>query len=182
MRIKNSGNDPKLLEWDNWLQQCGDGELQNVEGTDDYITLKQEMCSEIDDKQKGKSIKDSIFFTYGDIKTQSSRPQWTDFASERAILASRHEEVNRINRQCLQNLSGEEVVIPSIDSPVNIDDVLLHPVEYINSLEDAGIPPHNLVLKKGAIVMCLRNLDINGGLANGTRQIVEEIINGRLLK
>ena len=101
MRIKNSGTHPKLIEWDNWLQQCGDGELQSIEGTDDYITLKQEMCSEIDDKQKGKSIQDSIFFTYGDIKTQSSRPQWTDFASERAILASRQEEVNRINKQCL---------------------------------------------------------------------------------
>ena len=79
-------------------------------------------------------------------------------------------------------MPAERIVIPSIDSTVNIDDTLLHPVEYINSLEDAGIPPHNLVLKKGAIVMCLRNLDINGGLANGTRLIVEEIINGRLLK
>ena len=65
-----------------------------------------------------------------------------------------------------------------IDSAVNTEDTLLHPIEYINSLEDAGIPPHNLILKKGAIVMCLRNLNINGGLANGTRLVVEEIING----
>ena len=97
---KNNGNHSKVIEWDKWLQQCGDGELQNIEGTDDYITLKQEMCSEIDDKQRGKSIQDSIFFTYGDINTQSARPQWAEFASERAILASRHEEVNRINKQC----------------------------------------------------------------------------------
>ena len=130
MRIQNSGNHPKLIEWDNRLQKCGDRELQNIEGTDDYITLKQEMCAEIDNEQKRKSIQDAIFFTYGDIKTRSSRPQWTEFASERAILASRHEEVNRINRQCLQHLSGETIVIPSIHSPVNIDDVLLHPVEY----------------------------------------------------
>ena len=34
---KKSGNHPKLIEWDNWLQQCGDGELQNIKGTDDYI-------------------------------------------------------------------------------------------------------------------------------------------------
>lgn len=79
-------------------------------------------------------------------------------------------------------MSGKQVVIPSIDSPVIIDNVLLHPAEYIDFLKDAAILSHNLVLMKGAIVMCLRNLDINGGLANGTRLIVEEIIYGRLLK
>ena len=104
MRIKNSGNHPKLIEWDNWLQKCGDGELHNIEGADDYITLKQEMCSEIDNERKGKSVQDAIFFTYGDIKTQSSQPQWTEFASERAILASRCKDVNCIKRKFLQHL------------------------------------------------------------------------------
>ncbi|KHJ88099.1 hypothetical protein OESDEN_12111 [Oesophagostomum dentatum] len=35
------------------------------------------------------------------------------------------------------------------------------------------MPPHELRLKKGAIIMLLRNLDIVNGLCNGTRLKVE---------
>ena len=80
---------------------------------------------------------------------------------------------------CLQQLPGDEIVIPSADSTTNPDDATHYPVEYINSLRDAGIPPHRLVLKRNAVVMLLRNLNFNGGLCNGTRLIVEDVINGQ---
>ena len=55
-------------------------------------------------------------------------------------------------------------------------------MEYINTLRAAGMPPHRLILKKKAVVILMRNLNINGGLCNGTRLIIEEIINERLIK
>lgn len=46
------------------------------------------------------------------------------------------------------------------------------PIEFINSLNPNGLPPYRLILKIGAIVVLLRNLDEN--LYNGTRlQIVK---------
>ncbi|ETN78459.1 hypothetical protein NECAME_02896 [Necator americanus] len=42
-------------------------------------------------------------------------------------------------------------------------------LEYLNTLEPTGMPPQELLLKKGAVVMLLRNLDVVSGLCNGTQ-------------
>ncbi|GJX60055.1 ATP-dependent DNA helicase PIF1-like protein, partial [Tanacetum coccineum] len=44
----------------------------------------------------------------------------------------------------------------------------LYTTEFLNTIKMSGIP-HKLVLKIGAPVMCLRNIDQRGGLCNGTR-------------
>lgn len=40
----------------------------------------------------------------------------------------------------------------------------------------AGIPPHELVLKEGIVVMLLRNINQSIGLCNGTRMIVRKCL------
>ncbi len=47
----------------------------------------------------------------------------------------------------------------------------LIPVEYLNSLNLGGVPAHKLTLKKGVVVMLMRNLNPSLGLCNGTRLI-----------
>ncbi len=48
------------------------------------------------------------------------------------------------------------------------------PVDFLNTIEGYGLPPHNLKLKVGSIIMLIRNLNIKCGLCNGTRlQVVE---------
>nr|GEV35232.1 DNA helicase [Tanacetum cinerariifolium] len=54
---------------------------------------------------------------------------------------------------------------------------LLYPNEYLNSLKFAGLPPHRLELKVGMPIILLRNLNLTGGLCNGTRLIVTQLLN-----
>uniref|UniRef100_A0A0A9H7N6 DNA helicase Pif1-like 2B domain-containing protein n=1 Tax=Arundo donax TaxID=35708 RepID=A0A0A9H7N6_ARUDO len=52
---------------------------------------------------------------------------------------------------------------------------ILYPVEYLNTLNANNFPQHNLVLKIGAPIMLLRNLNQSIGLCNGTRLIVTNL-------
>lgn len=40
----------------------------------------------------------------------------------------------------------------------------------------SGLPPHNLVLKVGVVVMLLHNLNQDIGLCNGTRMVVRRCL------
>lgn len=48
------------------------------------------------------------------------------------------------------------------------------PIEVLNTLVPSGLPPHRLVLKQGAPIVFLRNLNRRQGLMNGTRGVVVE--------
>ena len=74
MRIQNNGNDPKLVEFDDWLQKVGYGKLDTHPGTD-YVTLPDHLCSEIVEGQELTCQDDAIGFVYGDIAAQSALPQ-----------------------------------------------------------------------------------------------------------
>ena len=47
--------------------------------------------------------------------------------------------------------------------------------EYLQSLNPGNYPPSQLHLKIGAVVILLRNLNVEAGLCNGTRLIIKEI-------
>lgn len=51
----------------------------------------------------------------------------------------------------------------------------LYAVEFLNSLTPSGLPPHKLILKKNAIVMLIRNLNIREGLINGAKMVVTDL-------
>jgi ATP-dependent DNA helicase PIF1 len=54
------------------------------------------------------------------------------------------------------------------------------PVEFLNSLNFNGIPPHNLHLNVGQALMLIRNLDAGHGLCNGTRLVLKKAVRNLL--
>jgi ATP-dependent DNA helicase PIF1 len=105
-----------------------------------------------------------------------------------ALLAITNRLVDGINDKIMERLPGSrEKEYLSIDEPVQEEgeDMLsVHVadkfIENINAMTPSGFPPHKLKLRKGAIVMLIRNIDIARGLCNGTRLQILDMLNENL--
>ncbi|XP_057335013.1 ATP-dependent DNA helicase pif1-like [Microplitis mediator] len=119
---------------------------------------------------------------YSDIK--NSKELSSEWLSERAILTTTNEKASIINIKILDMLEGEEVTYSSIDSVVVDDDIVNFPTEFLNTLNPPGMSSHKLVLKVGAPIILIRNLN-PPQLCNGTRlQIISlqrNIIEAKIL-
>lgn len=73
--------------------------------------------------------------------------------------------------QVHSRMQGEEKVYLSNDEIDKDDNDQTHyyTTEFLNRIRTSTLPPHQLKLKKGSVVMLLRNLDVSSGLRNGTR-------------
>ncbi|XP_065680348.1 uncharacterized protein LOC136094412 [Hydra vulgaris] len=101
-----------------------------------------------------------------------------DYA-KRAILMPTNVDSLAIYEEVLHRLPGDVKTYLSSDS-IDTDDlneINNFPVEFLNSLTPSCMPVHCLKLKIGAVIMLLRNLDLKGGLCNGTRLMVRALHN-----
>ncbi|XP_036317731.1 ATP-dependent DNA helicase pif1-like [Rhagoletis pomonella] len=57
----------------------------------------------------------------------------------------------------------------------NEDEATNYPTEFLNSLDLPGLPPYNLQLKVGSVIIMLRNLN-QPRLCNGTRLLVRKLM------
>ncbi|CAH1115856.1 unnamed protein product [Psylliodes chrysocephalus] len=106
----------------------------------------------------------------------------------KAILCPTNAAVAHVNNIILDKLVNiEERTYYSIDeyNQEEDDDEFHVTMDLLNSIEAASLPPHELKLKIGAIVMILRNVDVEDGICNGSRVRViglgEHIIECELL-
>lgn len=181
MRVINAGGDAVDSQWYmDWLLRVGDGREQRpidapIDTPLDFIEIPPRLCLEQASREA------LIDFVYPDLVQNHVDHKWM---AERAILAPHNSTVQDINNSMLDIMPGEEHVLYSADSinPSEMHGELDVPVEYLNTLNGSGLPPHELRLKRGVPIMLLRNLDPPEGLCNGTRLIVEDVINGKVLK
>lgn len=147
-----------------WLLTLGDGKLA-LDPQTGQIQFPNNFCN------LATSIDDLKVKVYPDIQAHYNDHQWL---RERAILAPKNESVKKLNLQILYMMAGESKQYNSFDSVVDPAQAVFYPVEFLNSLDPAGMPPHNLELKVGAPIMLLRNLD-PPNLCNGTRLCVKSL-------
>ena len=62
----------------------------------------------------------------------------------------------------------------SIDTIMNMDEIVNYPIDFFNSLDISGIPQNVLSLKIGAPIILLRNIN-PPRMCNGTRVAVKKI-------
>lgn len=94
---------------------------------------------------------------------------------ERAILAPKNDYVNRINDRIQLHIPGVPMKYKSVDTVIDEGQAVNYPIEFLNSLEPPGMPPHILTLKIGSTIMLLRNLN-PPKMCNGTRLVVKKLL------
>ena len=144
--------------------EVGDGKIPSDNAG--YIEIESQLGNIV------ASVEELMSAVYPNLQNNFTNFQWL---RERAIMAPRNDTVNVINFNLLQIIPGEQKSFQSIDTVMDLDQVVNYPVEFLNSLDPPGLPSHNLVLKIGAPVMLLRNLDAPK-LCNGTRLIVKAMM------
>lgn len=83
-----------------------------------------------------------------------------------------------INNHIIACLEGPAHRYLSLDGLISDDpnDHQNFNIEYLNRQQPSGMPPHQLILKVGVVVMLLRNLRPEDGLSNGTRFLILQML------
>jgi hypothetical protein len=156
----------QVRAFNDWVLSIGDGAAMGATHTDDGDSELVEIPPDILVPKLGSPIDNIIRSTYPNLDTLYSDP---DYLREWAIIAPKNDTIDEINNHVLSLIPGHEKVYLSSDSLVETskghgNSNLLYPIEFLNSLQFKGIPPHKLVLKVGSPVMLLRNLNQSAGL------------------
>ncbi|GBN34501.1 hypothetical protein AVEN_141351-1 [Araneus ventricosus] len=157
--------DPSAETFSKQLLDIGDGKVAVHENTG-CIKLQTDFCTIIDSQN---TLIDRIF---PDVHTQYVNHKWL---AERAILASKNVDVNGLNLKIQQLLPGDLMSYKSIDAVCDTNETVNYPIEFLNSLDLPGMPPHNLQLKVGSPIILLRNLN-PPRLCNGTRLVIKTLM------
>ncbi|XP_065215464.1 ATP-dependent DNA helicase PIF1-like [Planococcus citri] len=160
------------IEFANWLKKLGDGELEINSDISQYAVQIPSECvlGENDD---------IVSFVYGNEALSTDNIK--KFINS-VILCPKNDSCAVINGKVLDKLAGQLKSYCSADSIILEGDEKIeeYSLEFINSLTPSGLPPHNLLLKEGTIVMLIRNLNASRGLVNGTRLMIKRMHNNSL--
>ena len=147
-----------------WLLDIGSGITSQLPG------LPQESVEIPDHMVVNENLIDCIFPDAG-IFTNIQE------IAKHVILAPTNKKTLEINAKVILKIPGKCQQYDSSDSVISEDpnDSLNYSPEFLHELTPSGMPPHTLMLKKGVVIMLLRNLNPQQGLCNGTRLIITHL-------
>ena len=127
-----------------YLQQLGEGKIQvHPEIGEDMIRVPSGMLCPTE------NVDDLITLMYGDLNAITDPTERTKFIVNRAILTPKNVDVDQINSRVSSIFNATdgnaaEHSYRSADSVLDTDHAHLYPVEFLNSLQLSGVPPHEL--------------------------------------
>ncbi|CAN0261502.1 unnamed protein product, partial [Ectocarpus sp. 12 AP-2014] len=96
--------------------------------------------------------------------------------NDRGILAPTNDNIDQINDFILRKMPGRVHEQLSSDKIIKDDENMPDvSVEYLNSINVPGTPPHKLNLKVGSLIFFIRNINFDCGLVNGKRGVIRAI-------
>ena len=102
------------------------------------------------------------------LETSSAGEDARTHLSKRAVLAPKNKEVDSFNKQLLAKFPEDTVrEYASSDTigDASAEDYANYPIEFLNSIELPGLPPHRLQVCSGAVVILLLLPDLRGHVA-----------------
>ncbi|GJS99252.1 DNA helicase [Tanacetum coccineum] len=122
-----------------------------------------------DDDDDGLSNLISFIYDTDTLQHPSARE-----LQQKAIVCTKNDTADMINSQILKMVDGESTIYKSSDKAIPLGNdrgavELLYPMEYLNTLQFPGFPPHELELKVGIPIMLLRNVNLQDYIVCLTR-------------
>ncbi|XP_023760008.1 uncharacterized protein LOC111908409 [Lactuca sativa] len=154
-----------------WILKIGEG---TIGGPNDG-EIEVEFPEDVIITSTGDHIHSIVSCIYSSFPNHLDDPS---YFHDKVILVPTNEEVDAINDYMFELMKDEGKTYMSLDSlcETEVEDSLeelVYSPDVLNAFKASGIHNHKLILKKGVLVMLLRNIDQTRGLHNGTRlQIV----------
>lgn len=140
------------------------------EGDEGFVILPEQCYVE----------RDLIMEIYSDlINGAVSSEAMPAYLHGRCILAVLNSTCDEYNKRVTLMLPGDLCSYKAVNKlvPDNATSQLLEdmPPEVLESINPSGLPPHELSLKVGSVIIVMRNLNVRESLCNGTRLLVTRL-------
>jgi hypothetical protein len=165
--VQNMRTVPGSQEFTDWLINLGNGTLPETPRLNNQELI--EIPPDFLDMQT--NIMEHVFGHPSQLLDDGV----ADRICNRAILCPKNEDCRLINNNIVSKMPGPLKVYKSIDTMDSEDpeEIANYPAEILNTFDVSGLPPHELNLKVGAIIILLKNIDSRQELCNGTRLLIK---------
>ncbi|XP_057740496.1 ATP-dependent DNA helicase PIF1-like [Arachis stenosperma] len=176
LSLGENNNKQELRNVAEWLLKIGDDLAGDTTDGESIVHIPSDILI----KNSETVLDNLIDFVYPNMLSNLSVEI---YFKDRVILAPTLDFcVTDVNNKMTAGLPGQEIVYLSSDSVCaeegNMElELDAFSPEILNGINCSGLPPHKLVLKVGAPVMLLRNIDQTNSLCNGTRMQVRRMGN-----